>query len=187
MPLFYLQVDLKRLFNTSPWEKTHIYYNNYLDMVRFLVAWLPIIFSFVQLVNWVLGLEQTVTNVGKFSPVSLSQTLIFFALMQWFNPLKYKFDQLLCHLFTRLQKVCRRYQCTVCIMFHHVLLHSMLILFVTKEWELIALKYYQLVSLNILSFIKPGLFGLTHKKSGVKTEFLIVFKGLCGRRHSQRP
>ena len=52
-----LQVDLKRLFSTNPWERTHIYYNNYLDLVRFLVAWLPIIFTFVQGINWVLGLE----------------------------------------------------------------------------------------------------------------------------------
>jgi len=51
------QVDLKRLFNHSPWERTHIYYSGYLDFVRFLVAWLPIIFSIVQGVNWALGLE----------------------------------------------------------------------------------------------------------------------------------
>jgi len=34
-----------------------MYYGNYLDMARFLVAWLPIIFTFVQGVNWGLGLE----------------------------------------------------------------------------------------------------------------------------------
>ncbi|XP_067948148.1 E3 ubiquitin ligase Rnf121-like isoform X1 [Watersipora subatra] len=51
------KVDLKRLFASSPWEQTHIYYNSYLDFVRFLVAWLPIIFTIVQGFNWMLGLE----------------------------------------------------------------------------------------------------------------------------------
>ncbi|GFR16033.1 RING finger protein 121 [Trichonephila clavata] len=50
------KVDLKRMF-CNPWEKPHIFYGSLLDFIRYLVAWQPVIFSGVQFVNYILGLE----------------------------------------------------------------------------------------------------------------------------------
>ncbi|XP_077290436.1 E3 ubiquitin ligase Rnf121 [Arctopsyche grandis] len=50
------KVDLKRMFN-NPWERPHILYGQFLDWLRLLVAWQPLILSAVQGINWLLGLE----------------------------------------------------------------------------------------------------------------------------------
>ncbi|GIY96163.1 RING finger protein 121 [Caerostris extrusa] len=46
------KVDLKRI-----WEKPHVFYGSLLDFIRYLVAWQPVIFSGVQFINYLLGLE----------------------------------------------------------------------------------------------------------------------------------
>ncbi|XP_054712193.1 LOW QUALITY PROTEIN: E3 ubiquitin ligase Rnf121-like [Uloborus diversus] len=50
------KVDLKRMF-CNPWEKPHVFYGSLLDFIRYLVAWQPVIFFAVQMLNYVLGLE----------------------------------------------------------------------------------------------------------------------------------
>ncbi|CAN8006754.1 unnamed protein product [Ixodes hexagonus] len=50
------KVDLKRIF-CNPWEKPHILYGNFLDFIRYLVVWQPMIIMCVQFVNHMLGLE----------------------------------------------------------------------------------------------------------------------------------
>lgn len=50
------KVDLKRMF-PSPWDKPHVMYGNFLDWIRYLVAWQPVIIMLVQGINWSLGLE----------------------------------------------------------------------------------------------------------------------------------
>lgn len=50
------KVDLKRMF-CSPWEKPHILYGNFLDFIRYLVVWQPVIIMAVQFLNQMLGLE----------------------------------------------------------------------------------------------------------------------------------
>lgn len=50
------KVDLKKLF-CNPWEKPHMLYGQLLDFLRYLIAWQPVIFVFVQGINWILGLE----------------------------------------------------------------------------------------------------------------------------------
>lgn len=50
------KVDLKRMF-CNPWEKPHVFYGSYLDFIRYLVAWQPMILAFVQFINYSLGLE----------------------------------------------------------------------------------------------------------------------------------
>ncbi|XP_037506121.1 LOW QUALITY PROTEIN: RING finger protein 121-like [Rhipicephalus sanguineus] len=50
------KVDLKRMF-CSPWEKPHILYGNFLDFIRYLVVWQPVIIVAVQFLNQMLGLE----------------------------------------------------------------------------------------------------------------------------------
>ncbi|GBL96764.1 RING finger protein 121 [Araneus ventricosus] len=50
------KVDLKRMCR-NPWEKPHVFYGSFLDFVRYLVAWQPVIFSGVQFFNYILGLE----------------------------------------------------------------------------------------------------------------------------------
>lgn len=50
------KVDLKRIFK-NPWEKPHVLYGNFLDFIRYLVVWQPIIICGVQGVNHLLGLE----------------------------------------------------------------------------------------------------------------------------------
>ncbi|CAK8675198.1 unnamed protein product [Clavelina lepadiformis] len=50
------KVDLKRMF-TSPWERPHILYGQFLDWIRYLVAWQPVIIFLVQGINWLLGLK----------------------------------------------------------------------------------------------------------------------------------
>uniref|UniRef100_L7M6V6 Putative ring-containing e3 ubiquitin ligase n=1 Tax=Rhipicephalus pulchellus TaxID=72859 RepID=L7M6V6_RHIPC len=50
------KVDLKRMF-CSPWEKPHILYGNFLDFIRYLVVWQPVIIMGVQFLNSMLGLE----------------------------------------------------------------------------------------------------------------------------------
>lgn len=41
------KVDLKKLF-CNPWERPHVLYGQLLDFLRYLIAWQPIIFVFVQ-------------------------------------------------------------------------------------------------------------------------------------------
>ncbi|XP_022242231.1 RING finger protein 121-like isoform X2 [Limulus polyphemus] len=50
------KVDLKRMF-CNPWEKPHVFYGNFLDFIRYLVAWQPLIIAGVQFINYMLGLE----------------------------------------------------------------------------------------------------------------------------------
>ncbi|KAL3234005.1 hypothetical protein MRX96_022762 [Rhipicephalus microplus] len=50
------KVDLKRMF-CSPWEKPHILYGNFLDFIRYLLVWQPVIIMAVQFLNSKLGLE----------------------------------------------------------------------------------------------------------------------------------
>ncbi|KHN74264.1 RING finger protein [Toxocara canis] len=50
------KVDLKRMFK-NPWEKPHLFFGQLLDWIRYLVAWQPLIVTFVQGVNKVFGLE----------------------------------------------------------------------------------------------------------------------------------
>ncbi|XP_067140326.1 E3 ubiquitin ligase Rnf121 [Centruroides vittatus] len=50
------KVDLKRMF-CNPWEKPHVFYGSFLDFVRYLVAWQPLIIVCVQFINYTLGLE----------------------------------------------------------------------------------------------------------------------------------
>ncbi|XP_060569209.1 E3 ubiquitin ligase Rnf121-like [Ruditapes philippinarum] len=50
------KVDLKRMF-PSPWDRPHMMYGNFLDWIRYLVAWQPVIIMLVQGINWSLGLE----------------------------------------------------------------------------------------------------------------------------------
>ncbi|XP_030747252.1 RING finger protein 121 [Sitophilus oryzae] len=50
------KVDLKKIFS-NPWEKPHILFGNLLDMIRWLVAWQPMVLFLVQGINYVLGLE----------------------------------------------------------------------------------------------------------------------------------
>lgn len=50
------KVDLKRMF-PSPWDRPHVMYGNFLDWIRYLVAWQPVIIMIVQGINWSLGLE----------------------------------------------------------------------------------------------------------------------------------
>ncbi|KAK3579821.1 hypothetical protein CHS0354_014968 [Potamilus streckersoni] len=50
------KVDLKRMF-PSPWDRPHVLYGNFLDWIRYLVAWQPVIILAVQGINWSLGLE----------------------------------------------------------------------------------------------------------------------------------
>ncbi|CAJ0942273.1 unnamed protein product, partial [Mesorhabditis belari] len=50
------KVDLKRMFK-NPWEKPHLFYGQLLDWIRYLVAWQPLIVTFVQGINHILGLE----------------------------------------------------------------------------------------------------------------------------------
>lgn len=50
------KVDLKRMFK-HPWEKPHLFYGQLLDWIRYLVAWQPLIVTFVQGVNRFFGLE----------------------------------------------------------------------------------------------------------------------------------
>lgn len=50
------KVDLKRMFR-NPWEKPHVLYGQLLDWLRWFVAWGPIIMSFIQFINYVLGLK----------------------------------------------------------------------------------------------------------------------------------
>ncbi|KAL0273373.1 UNVERIFIED_CONTAM: hypothetical protein PYX00_006055 [Menopon gallinae] len=50
------KVDLKKMF-CNPWERPHIVYGQLLDLIRYLVAWQPLILFLVQGINWTLGLE----------------------------------------------------------------------------------------------------------------------------------
>ncbi|WAQ99395.1 RN121-like protein [Mya arenaria] len=45
------KVDLKRMF-PSPWDRPHVMYGNFLDWIRYLVAWQPVIIMLVQGINW---------------------------------------------------------------------------------------------------------------------------------------
>ncbi|KAH9373324.1 hypothetical protein HPB48_018377 [Haemaphysalis longicornis] len=42
---------------SGSWEKPHILYGNFLDFIRYLVVWQPLIIAGVQFVNHLLGLE----------------------------------------------------------------------------------------------------------------------------------
>lgn len=53
--LLFFNFFKKTLFKS--WEKPHILYGNFLDWIRYLVAWQPIIVIGVQSINWVFGLE----------------------------------------------------------------------------------------------------------------------------------
>ncbi|THD20770.1 RING finger protein [Fasciola hepatica] len=50
------KVNLKKTF-TNPWDKPHILYGNLLDLVRYMVAWQPVILGVVHLLNTSLGLK----------------------------------------------------------------------------------------------------------------------------------
>ncbi|KAK5967419.1 RING finger protein, partial [Trichostrongylus colubriformis] len=50
------KVDLQRMFK-NPWEKPHLFYGQLLDWIRYLVCWQPLIVTFVQGLNHLLGLE----------------------------------------------------------------------------------------------------------------------------------
>ncbi|XP_064482328.1 E3 ubiquitin ligase Rnf121-like isoform X1 [Ornithodoros turicata] len=50
------KVDLKHIF-CHPWQKPHMLYGNFLDFIRYLVLWQPMIILCVQFVNHLLGLE----------------------------------------------------------------------------------------------------------------------------------
>ncbi|KAA0193646.1 RING finger protein [Fasciolopsis buskii] len=50
------KVNLKKTF-TNPWDKPHILYGNVLDLVRYMVAWQPLILGVVHLLNTSLGLK----------------------------------------------------------------------------------------------------------------------------------
>uniref|UniRef100_F1L5A0 RING finger protein 121 n=1 Tax=Ascaris suum TaxID=6253 RepID=F1L5A0_ASCSU len=50
------KVDLKRMFK-NPWEKPHLFFGQLLDWIRYLVAWQPLIVTFVQGINKLFGLE----------------------------------------------------------------------------------------------------------------------------------
>lgn len=39
------------------WERTHIFYGQILDWLRYLVAWQPMVIGIVQGINYSLGLE----------------------------------------------------------------------------------------------------------------------------------
>ncbi|XP_034246211.1 RING finger protein 121 [Thrips palmi] len=50
------KVDLKKMF-CNPWDRPHILYGHFLDWIRWLAAWQPLIMFLVQGINWMLGLE----------------------------------------------------------------------------------------------------------------------------------
>lgn len=50
------KVDLKLMFK-NPWEKPHLFYGQFLDWVRYLVAWQPLIVMFVHGLSGYFGLE----------------------------------------------------------------------------------------------------------------------------------
>ncbi|KAG5446241.1 RING finger protein 121 [Clonorchis sinensis] len=50
------KVNLRKTF-TNPWDKPHIFYGKFLDLIRYLVAWQPVILGVVHLLNMSLGLK----------------------------------------------------------------------------------------------------------------------------------
>ncbi|XP_022672636.1 RING finger protein 121-like [Varroa jacobsoni] len=50
------KVDLQRLFK-NPWEKPHVIYGHFLDFIRYLLVWQPIILGASQGFNWYMGFE----------------------------------------------------------------------------------------------------------------------------------
>lgn len=50
------KVDLKQTF-TNPWDKPHLLYGNFLDLIRYMVAWQPVILGVVHALNTILGLK----------------------------------------------------------------------------------------------------------------------------------
>ncbi|CAL8098522.1 unnamed protein product [Calicophoron daubneyi] len=50
------KVNLRKTF-TNPWDKPHILYGNFLDLIRYLVAWQPVILGVIHLLNLSLGLS----------------------------------------------------------------------------------------------------------------------------------
>lgn len=50
------KVDLQKLFK-NPWEKPHVIYGHFLDLIRYALVWQPIIIGATQGFNWYMGFE----------------------------------------------------------------------------------------------------------------------------------
>lgn len=50
------KVDLKLMFS-NPWERTHVQYASLLDFLRYIIVWLPVIFTASRLANYLIGLD----------------------------------------------------------------------------------------------------------------------------------
>lgn len=51
------KVDLGKLFSALPFQKPHYLYGSFLDFIRYLFAWQPVIFLAVHFLDYELGLE----------------------------------------------------------------------------------------------------------------------------------
>ncbi|VDK50923.1 unnamed protein product [Anisakis simplex] len=58
------KVDLKRMFK-NPWEKPHLFFGQLLDWIRYLVAWQPLIVTFVQGINKVILIPENTLTFHK--------------------------------------------------------------------------------------------------------------------------